>query len=334
MKKLLKVCLCGLTAAAVLTGCAKAADGTVKLGNYKGIEVTKEAVEVTDEEVESTVQSRLQSATEYIEVDHSVEEGNIVNIDYVGTKDGVAFEGGTAEGYDLTIGSGQFIDGFEEGLVGAKKGEKVSLNLTFPEQYQSEELAGQAVVFDVTVNTVKEMQVPEFNDAFVTENSDFSTVEEYREDIKQTLLSQKEAAALQKVESDVLQAVFDSSTIKPNPTVVTTEYENYLMNVTNQAAAYGLDLATFASFNGMTETAFKQQLQESATNSVKQRIVCTAIAKKEKLTITDEDKQAFATEMGYESLDQLMENADKTAVDNYLIIMKTMEFLVDNAVIN
>ncbi len=166
MKKIFKVCMCGLVAATLISGCSKKPaekpaeteteatessaqetlavedltgvdNGTITLGDYKGIEVTKDPVEVTDDEVNQAVQNDLSSNAKDVEVDRAVQKDDVVNIDYVGTKDGVAFDGGTAQGYDLTIGSGQFIEGFEDGLVGAKKGDEVSLNLTFPEGYQN-----------------------------------------------------------------------------------------------------------------------------------------------------------------------------------------------------
>lgn len=367
MKKIFKVCMCGLVAATVISGCAKAGadeakageitaaettaqktgepetmevkdlsnvdNGTITLGEYKGIEVTKEAVEVTSEEVDAAIQSELEAQTMYEKVERAAQNGDQVNIDYVGTRDGVAFDGGTAEGFDLLIGSGQFIDGFEEGLIGSKKGDKVSLNLTFPENYSQEDLAGQAVVFDVTVNAVKEKKVPALDDAFVQTFTDFKTVDEYKEDMKQMLLTEKSAEADRKVENDLLKKVMDSSEIKANQEAIDANYDNSIANYTNQASAFGLDLGTFAGFYGMTEDSFKEELKNQAESIVKQRLVFTAIAEKEGITVTDEDRERVAEDMGYESAEKLIEATGKYALDDYVTSTKAMKIMVDNAVI-
>lgn len=188
MRKIALFCLCGLTAASILTGCSGSADGNVNLGTvtlseYKGVTVNIEAPEVTDEEVDTKVETILAQNPNEVEVDRAAKEGDIVNIDFKGTKDGEAFEGGSAEDQDLELGSGKMIEGFESGLIGAKKGETKTLNLTFPEDYREESLAGQPVVFEVTVNSVKEEQEAELNDDFVKRVSkeEYQTVDAYKE---------------------------------------------------------------------------------------------------------------------------------------------------------
>ncbi|WP_077613471.1 trigger factor [Clostridium sp. Marseille-P2415] len=360
MKKIFKVCMYGLAAAALITGCSKKAaeettaaatessaqetmadvdltgvdNGTITLGEYKGIEVTKDPVEVTEEEVNTAIQNELEASAKYTETDRAVQTGDQVNIDYVGTKDGVAFDGGTAQGYDLSIGSGQFIKGFEEGLIGAKKGDKVTLNLTFPENYQNADLAGQAVVFEVTVNAVKEKQVPELNDAYVQENSDFKTVDEYKEDKKQSLLKDKNDQAEQKVKSDIYNAILNASTVEPKQDAIDANFNNVVANYTNQASSYGMDLGTFAgAFAGMGEADFKEVLKTQAEAIVEQRLVVTAIAEKEGIVITDEDRKKIADEMGYESVENMIETAGQFNVDDYIMNNKVMDFLTENAVI-
>lgn len=309
-------------------------NGTITLGEYKGIEVTKDPVEVTDEEVNEAIQNELEASAKYTETDRAVQTGDQVNIDYVGTKDGVAFDGGTAQGYDLSIGSGQFIEGFEEGLIGKKKGDKVTLNLTFPENYQSADLAGQAVVFEVTVNAVKEKQVPELNDAYVQENSDFKTVDEYKEDKKQSLLKDKNDQAEQKVKSDIYNAILNVSTVEPKQDAIDANFNNVVANYTNQASAYGMDLASFAgAFAGMGEADFKEVLKTQAEAIVEQRLVVTAIAEKEGIVITDEDRKEIADQMGYESVENMIETAGQFNVDDYIMNNKVMDFLTENAVI-
>lgn len=363
MKKIFKVCMCGLVAAALISGCGKKPaakpaeteteatesaaqetlavedltgmdNGTVTLGEYKGIEVTKDPVEVTDDEVDQAVQSDLSAQAKDAEVDRAIQNGDVVNIDYVGTKDGVAFDGGTAQGYDLNIGSGQFIEGFEEGLVGAKKGDKVSLNLTFPEAYQNADLAGKAVVFDVTVNSVKEKQVPELNDAFVQENTSFKTVDEYKDDKMQTLLKDKNDQAEQKVKSDIYTAILNASKVEPKQEAIDANFNNMIARYTNQAAAYGMDFKTFVgAFSGMGEEDFKNVIMTQAEATVEQRLVVTAIAEKEGIVITDEDRKEVADQMGYESVEAMIETAGQFDVDDYIMNNKVMDFLTENAVI-
>ncbi|ADL06594.1 trigger factor [[Clostridium] saccharolyticum WM1] len=366
MKKIFKICMCGMLAAALISGCGKkpaakpaetgteAAEatesaaqetlavedltgmdnGTVTLGEYKGIEVSKDSVEVTDDEVNQAVQSDLSAHAKDAEVDRAVQNGDVVNIDYVGTKDGVAFDGGTAQGYDLTIGSGQFIEGFEEGLVGAKKGDKKTLNLTFPEGYQNADLAGKAVVFDVTVNAVKEEQVPELNDAFVQENTSFKTVAEYKEDKMQTLLKNKSDEAEQKMKSDIYTAILNASKVEPKQEAVDANFNNLIARYSNQAAAYGMDFKTFVgAFSGMGEEEFKEILKTQAEATVEQRLVVSAIAEKEGIQITDEDRKEVADQMGYESVDKMIETAGQFDVDDYIMNNKVMDFLTEKAVI-
>ena len=192
MKRWIAICLVGLTSAA-LAGCADSSTlGTAQLGEYKGVPVMVQPTDVTDEEVESKIQTELDNNPELVEVDRAAQEGDTVNIDYKGTQDGVEFAGGTGEDQDLVLGSGEFIDGFEDGLIGTKKGDVKTLDLTFPEDYNQEALAGQAVTFEVTVNAVKEEKEAVLDDAFVQRVSDFDTVEEYREDIRAQLKEQKE----------------------------------------------------------------------------------------------------------------------------------------------
>ena len=305
------------------------------LAEYKGIEVTKTPVEVSDEEVDAAILSERESKTTYDDVDRAVQDTDKVNIDYVGTKDGVAFDVGTAQGQDLVIGSGQFIDGFESGLIGAKKGDEVTLDLTFPENYGNADLAGQAVEFKVTVNNVQEKNMPELDDAFVQEVSDFKTVDEYKESKKQTILEQKEGQAQAAVENDILKAVVENSQIETTQEAVDANFNNYLLNYTNQAAMYGIDLNTFTSaFYGVDEETFKENyVKNIAKSAVEQRLVFHAIADKEGITVSDEDRDNLAAEMGYESKDQMIESAGAYNVDDYLISTKTMKFLVDNAVI-
>lgn len=363
MKKIFKVCMCGMVAATLISGCSKKDvkettqasteatessaqetvatqdltnidNGKVTLGEYKGIEVKKDAVEVTDEELQQAIDQDLAAHEKKVDVDREVKDGDVVNIDYAGTKDGVAFDGGTAKGYDLTIGSNQFIEGFESGLIGAKKGDKVSLNVTFPENYQNKDLAGKPVVFEVTVNSVQEKQVPELNDAYVQENTKSKTVDEYKEETKQTLLKSKNDAADQKVKNDIYTAISANCKVEPEQKAIDANYDNLIARYTNQAAAYGMDFTTFiTAFTGMKEEDFKTAAKTQAEEIVKQRLIVNAIAEKENIAVTDDDRKEVATELGYENAEELIKAEGQFEVDDYVMNNKVMEYLMQNAVI-
>lgn len=288
---------------------------------------------MTDEEVDAQIQQLLNSSAEYLEVDREAQLGDQVNIDYKGMKDGVAFDGGTAEGYDLVLGSNSFIDGFESGLVGAKKGEEVTLNLTFPDPYQNNpDLAGQAVVFEVKVNNVKEKTVPELTDDFVAKVSpEDGTVEKLRENMKAFILEQKQYQIDNQRNTDILNAVIDKSEIVCATDDVDKNYETQVQYYTNQASMYGLDLATYASLMGMDEEGLKSELRNVARDMTKQEMLLKEIASRENITVTDEDREALAERYGYDSLESFLETADKEIVDDTALMQKTLDFLVENA---
>ena len=359
MRKFLKVGLCGATALMMFaTGCSGqksakdasqaestaegetpaeteeyVAEGSITLGEYKGIPVTVTEPTVTDEEVDAQIQQLLNSSAEYLEVDREAQLGDQVNIDYKGMKDGVAFDGGTAEGYDLVLGSNSFIDGFESGLVGAKKGEEVTLNLTFPDPYQNNpDLAGQAVVFEVKVNNVKEKTVPELTDDFVAKVlPEDGTVEKLRENMKAFILEQKQYQIDNQRNTDILNAVIDKSEIVCATDDVDKNYETQVQYYTNQASMYGLDLATYASLMGMDEEGLKSELRNVARDMTKQEMLLKEIASRENITVTDEDREALAERYGYDSLESFLETADKEIVDDTALMQKTLDFLVENA---
>lgn len=337
MRKLKLLCLCGLTAAVLMTGCAGSTDTTnVNLGSatvseYRGVKVNVAAPEVTDDEVDQKIQTNLKQNPNEVEVDRAAKDGDIVNIDYKGTKDGEAFDGGTAEGTDLTLGSKTMIDGFEDGLIGAKKGETKTLNLTFPEDYREESLAGQAVVFEVTVNSVKEKQDAVLDDAFVQRTSSYQTVDEYKEGIRADLLTQKQKTAEQEMEQDVLQNVIDNSDFKFSRNGISVRYNQMLKQYTNQAKMYGMTLSQMAQANGMDEAGFKEYIYSSVKEAAKKEIVAKDIAAKEGLdNITDEDMEAFAQANGA-TKDTLVSLYGEDTVKEQVLQDKVLRFLASNA---
>lgn len=372
MKKSLKVCVCGLAAVMMVSGCSKKADSATdttaavtdasvettgetgegteaetaaqeppamadpgkveKLGNYKGVAFTPMSTEVTDEDVEERIQSLVAAYPEFNEVDRAAAEGDVVNIDYVGKKDGTAFEGGTAEDYDLTLGSGQFIDGFEDGLIGAVKGQELNLDLTFPEQYQSEELAGQAVVFEVKVNAVKEQVEPELSDAFIAEHTDSATVEEYRKAAREEMEEMARSNADNQKKSDVFLKVIDDSEVTTPEESIQTTFEQQKASYEQQAEMFGMDLETLVSYYGMDLESFESELMELAKEICKQNAVVRAIAEAENLTVEDSDREALAEEFGYPDVATMIVNAGADNVDNYVLTEKVVQLIADNAV--
>lgn len=280
MRKFVKLGICGLMAAMVATGCSKkdttgttdpaaattqgaetqeagtsegAAEDSVTLGEYKGVAYTPASVEITDEQVDKEVQKLADS--NLVEVDRPAAEGDTVNIDYVGKKDGVAFDGGTASGYDLKLGSNTFIDGFEDGLIGAVKGQKLDLDLTFPEGYPSEDLAGQAVVFEVTVNAVKTPS--ELNDDLVMANTDYKTLEEYREATRNDLEKQAADNAEYQKQSSVFQTIMNNSQVVASEESIQAAYDEAMTYYETMATNSGMELETLVGYYGMDLDAFQ-----------------------------------------------------------------------------
>ena len=308
----------------------------VTLGEYKGIEVSVDAPVVTDEYLDSYIDYVLQSNMVTTEItDRPVEEGDIVNIDYEGKIDGVAFDGGTAQGYDLTIGSGTFIDGFEDGLIGAETGETVDVNVTFPENYQGEEVAGKDAVFTVTVNSISVETLPELTDEFVQRlDVGVNTVEEYRQYAYDLLMEEEQATHDSNAEIAVLEAVMAGSQIQDPPEDMTNRYYNRIIdNMTYYASLYGYDLETFLSMQGTSEDA----IRESAAQAGQEIIVMQAIADAEGLSVTDEELDAEietnAGSLGYDDVEEYRASLDVEGYREYMMSEKVLNFLLENAVV-
>lgn len=352
MKKNVRLILCCAAVVMLAAGCGKKSDTTetttaaetteaeitdkgevTKLGQYKGIEVTKEDTTVTDAELDQRIASILQANPEITEItDRPAQNGDTVNIDYVGMKDGVAFDGGTAEGYDLELGSDAFIDGFEDGLIGANVGEERSLNLTFPEDYGNADLAGQAVVFDVTVNKIEEKKNAILDDAFVQRVSDFSTVDEFKADTMAALQEEKEQSAAQQVEDDAFAAAVYNSEYSLNEAAVEQQYNNQLTYYENMFSSYGFTMESYAEMIGQTEDEFKETLHTAAENAIKQQLLIDAVAEKEGLTVEDADRESLAENYGTD-LKTLQDTYGEDMVDQTALIYKVVEFIGSNAVV-
>ena len=263
--------------------------------------------------------------------DKKLKQGDIVNIDYVGKQDGVEFAGGTGEGQDLTLGSGRMIDGFEDGLIGTKKGDKKELNLTFPEDYSEKALAGQAVVFEVTVNAVKEKQSAVLDDAFVQSVSDFKTVDEYRASVKEDLLKQKQQSADLQIQQYVLKNVVENSKFKLNKNTLSRRYNDRIKQYEEQAKMYGTNLSGMAKANGMDVPGLQEAVYASVKDDVKNQLVILKVAELEGITLEDADRQAFA-EMNGQTLEAAVEYFGQETLDEMALNQKVMKFMADNAV--
>lgn len=320
-----------------------AVDDYVTLGEYKGLEVLQSKQEVTQQDVDNFIHYTLEGYSELQPITDRdvVENGDTANIDYEGKKDGVAFDGGTAQGQDLVIGSGTFIPGFEEGLVGVKVGETVDLDLTFPEEYHSEELAGQKVVFTVTVNSISRHVDPELTDEFVAGLGieGISTVAEFQEYAKQGLEDQALEDFNYNVKMQVLTLVMNNAQIQEPPAELVEKYKN----VTNsqmeyQASMYGVDLETFVNaYFGMDLAAYETEMAAGALETAKQALVCYKIALEENLIATEEELNSYIEEnyasMGYASAEAFKETVDLQEYADSLLIDNVLTFLAENAAV-
>lgn len=306
--------------------------GSVKLGKYEGVEITTHEVSVSDEEVESYIQNMLENSQNLTEVDRPAAEGDVLNIDYEGKKDGVAFDGGTAQGQNLELGSHSFIDGFEEGLIGATKGEKRTLNLTFPAEYHAAELAGQSVTFDVTVNSVQEKSQPELTDEWVakTTNNAQTTVDAYRAEIKSQLLAQKEKNERNQELTAALDAVMSDSTFEVNEEAKAYEAAVQKERMNKQLSQYGLTLESYLQMTSMTQESYDQQMLEAGENVAKVKLMVDEVAKKEKLKLDDAAYKALEDSYGY-SKDMLVSILGQEQVDLQARELQVANFILDKA---
>jgi trigger factor len=312
----------------------------VTLGEYKGLTVVKGSTEVTEDEIdeEAAYYISLADAQETL-TEGTVQDGDTANIDYEGKLDGEAFDGGTAKGYDLEIGSGTFIDGFEEGLIGVEVGETVDLPLTFPENYGSEDLAGQDVIFTVTVNEIK--RTPELSDELVSTITDgeYSDVESYRESLRAELEANKESTQESQMKSDLLTQIAASSTIEDYPQeMLDYGLSNMVSTYKSYAEMYSMEFEDFLStYFGMTEDEFEEEALLAVQESLKQEMYLKAIAEAESMEVSEEEfateSQNFADQYGYDSAEDLISQYGEETVRISILQNKVLDFLLENAVI-
>lgn len=312
----------------------------IELADYSNIEVEKLDEEVKEEVIEARIQEELQKNKVVKPVEREVKEGDLVNIDFEGFKGEVAFEGGKAEGYDLLIGSKQFIPGFEEGLVGKKAGEEVELNLTFPEDYGVEELKGQEVVFKVLVNSVKEEILPEFDNDFVIDVSEFDTVEEYKESIKKDLTQRLERANKQTVENAVIDEVIKRTEFEVPSQMIEDQLDEEYHEYEHQISHMGMDMKTFFQLSGSTEADVREQLKERAENKVRIEVILDKLVETKEYDVTDEEVaseyEEVAKEYGKEGDEEFLKlvkaQVSENTIKNLLKRRKAIDELKQNVV--
>lgn len=310
----------------------------VKLGKYKGVKVEKAEIEVTDEEVNAAIDKERENNARTISVeDRAVKDGDMTVIDFEGFVDGVAFEGGKGENYPLTIGSGAFIPGFEEQLVGAKLNEETEVNVTFPEDYHAEDLKGKAAVFKCTVKEIKEKELPALDDEFASEVSEFDTLAEYKEDMKKKLAEKKESEAKSKKEEAVIDAIINDSEMDIPEAMVETQQRQMVDDFAQRLQMQGLSLEQYFQFTGLNVQMMLEQVKPQAEKRIKSRLVLEAVAEAEKFEITEEDLEKEFARMG--EIYQMDAQKVKEMLDEYhteqikkdLAIQKAVEFVVENA---
>ena len=348
------VAVCGVAALAVVAGTAcsnksqenketsSASDAAenidygkiVKLGEYKGLKLEVIDTVVTDDEIESRIKATLSMNPEKIPVEgRAVENGDIVNIDFEGKLDGVAFDGGTFKGYDLTIGSGSFIPGFEEQVIGMKKGETKDLDITFPDPYENNpDLAGKATVFTVTLNEIYKETPAELTDAWVERVTmgQQKTVAEYREAIKTEIEKYKKDNSDTEAQIAAMEQVIENSEFELSEEGINKEYTDMKAEYEKMATAYGMDIKQFAELSNMTEEEVDVKLKENAENRAKQKLIIDEIFKKEKMSLEDADYADLEEQTGMAKNDLYLQYG-QSMVEDYVKTVKVEQFMVDNA---
>lgn len=310
----------------------------VKLGKYKGVKVEATEVTVTDEEVDAKIEKERENNARTIEVtDRPVKDGDMTVLDFEGFVDGVAFDGGKGENYPLTIGSGAFIPGFEEQLVGAEIGKEVEVNVTFPEDYQAEELKGKAAVFKCTIKEIKEKELPALDDEFASEVSEFDTLEEYKKDVKETLTIEKEKAAREAKEAAVIDAIIADSDMDIPEAMVTTQQKQMIDEFAQRMQMQGLSMEQYFQFTGATLDKMMEQVKPQAETRIKSRLVLEAVAAKEGIEATEEDYEeeiktmAEVYQMEPDKIKEMLPEKSVKGIKEDITVKKAAEFVVNNA---
>lgn len=311
----------------------------VTLGDYKGVEVEKTEVSVSEEDVDKEVDKERESNSRMIDIDdRAVENGDMIKLDFEGFVDGVAFAGGKGEDYPLTIGSGSFIPGFEDQLIGAKIGEETEVNVTFPEDYQAEELKGKAAVFKCKVNEIKVKELPEADDEFAKDVSEFDTLAEYRDDIRAKLLERKTQDAKRAKENKVVAKAVENASMEIPEAMINEQVRRMADDFSRRIQSQGITFEQYMQFTGMTVDQMLDQMKPEALKRIQNSLVLEAIAKAENIEISDERvdeeiaKMAEQYKMEVDKLKEIMGEQEREQIKNDLAIQTAVEMITDAAV--
>ena len=311
----------------------------VSLGKYKGIVVDKTDVAVSDEEIEDELLKEQDKNATFEDVtDRGVEDDDKVNLDFEGFVDGVAFEGGKGENYPLVIGSGSFIPGFEEQLIGAKIGEDVEVNVTFPEHYQSEDLAGKDAVFKCKILKITKKVLPELNDEFADDVSEFDTLEEFKADIKNRLTARKEEQARVEKENKVVDAIVADSEIEIPEPMLRAQQEQIVNEFAQRVQSQGINIDQYFSYTGGSREKMMEEVKDQAEKRIRTRLCMEEIVKAENIVATDDDfeaelkKLAEAYGMKADDVRSFFEGMEKDRMMEDIAVQKAVSFVTDNAV--
>lgn len=309
----------------------------VTLGDYKGLKVDKVSTRVTQKEVDEEIEKERERNARTIEVtDRAVQDKDEVTLDFEGFVDGVAFEGGKGENHPLEIGSGSFIPGFEEQLIGKNIGDDVDVNVTFPEEYHAEDLAGKEATFKVKIHEIKAKEIPELDDEFVQDVSEFDTVDEYKADVKAKLEEKKQNEIKRAYQDEAIDKIVDKSTMELPDAMIDTQCENMINQFAQQMAQQGLSMDQYLQFSGLTIDQLKEQVRPDAITRIKSSLVLEQIAKEENIEITDEDvdaeieKMAKMYNMEADKLKEYMGEDEKENMKQDLAVQKAVELITES----
>ena len=309
----------------------------VTLGEYKGVTVEKADTTVSAKEVNEKLKQELEKNARVIDVERAIKKDDIATIDFVGTVDGKEFEGGKGEDYPLTIGSGTFIPGFEDQLIGHSAGETVDVNVTFPEEYGAKDLAGKAALFKTTIKAVKEKQVPEADDEFASEVSEFDTLDEYKKDLKKSLKDLKEKSATTANENSVIAKVVENASVDIPKAMIESQLDNMVYDYQMRLQQQGIPMDQYLKITGQTVQQLREQMAPSAERNIKTSLVIEAVMKAENITVSDErideefKKLAESYKMKYEDLMKNVTDSQKESMRKDLAFQETVDFLVSEA---
>ena len=310
----------------------------VTLGEYKGVEVPKSETEVTDEDIDAEIKKEQEKNSRTVTVeDRGAENGDITTIDFEGFVDGVAFEGGKGTDHPLTLGSGSFIPGFEDQLVGAKAGDHVEVNVTFPEEYQAAELAGKAAVFQCDVNKVETKELPELDDDFAQDVSEFDTLAEYREDVKKNLTEKKEKEARAAKENAAVDKAIENAEMEIPDAMLNTQVRQMMNDFASRMQSQGLTMEQYFQFTGMTAEKMQEEMKPQALKRIQTRLVLEKIAETENIEVSEDEvneeisKMAEMYKMEADKLKELLGDRELEQMKKDMAVQKAVTLVADEA---